>query len=294
MFIARIIKVLLVWTILFFLFTTSLAYAAPLVTSREYKLILVPSKFDGSRLDNAVTDYWNQLQALVEAEPIDRETEGSLTLSKNRTIKFYDTPGTCQLKKEDLVFRERIENGNREVVLKFRSPDRYIAGTLPISGEESKFEEDISKPFYSKFSYSGKKTIGASKNLNKMDDPVRLYPELEKYKFALDEPITEVSGLTITEKVYKGGKIDLGNKNGEFSLTLWYDSPGYTEPKIAEISFKYEDAKEDYSGKVASRAKKVFETMQGMSNWVSEKSQTKTSFVYEYGNQTFCDQILSE
>ena len=71
---------------------------------------------------------------------------------------------------------------------------------------------------------------------------------------------------------------------------MWYDdSPTSKQPKIAEISFKYKDAEEDYSGKVASRAKQVFTAMQGMSNWVSQKSQTKTSFVYEYGNVPFCN-----
>ncbi|MGK7882102.1 MAG: hypothetical protein AB4060_18675 [Crocosphaera sp.] len=291
MFITKITKILFVCIISLVLFTTSFANAGPVITSREYKLILVPSNFNGSNPDDAVNDYWKELQLLVEGEPINRETKGFLTLAKNRTVKFYDTPGTCQLKNKDLVFRERVENGDREVVLKFRSPDRYIAGSLPITGDKSKFEEDISKPFCSKFSYSAKKAISGTKNLNKMDDPVGLYPELKKYKFDLDEAIKEVNGLTVSEKVYEGGEVDLGNKDGEFGLTLWYDSPSSTEPKIAEISFKYKDKtnKEDYSEKVASRAKKVFTAMQGMSNWVSDKSQTKTSFVYKYGTTPFCN-----
>ena len=291
MFITRITKILLVCVLSLVLFTTSLANAGTVVTSREYKLILVPSNFNGSNPDDAVNDYWSELQLLVEGEPINIEMKGSLTLAKNRTVKFYDTPGNCQLKKKDLVFRERVENEKREVVLKFRSPDRYIAASLPISGDKPKFEEDISKPFCSKFSSSAKKKISATKNLNKMDDPVRLYPELKKYNFDLNEAIKEVNGLTISEKVYEGGEVDLGNKDGEFSLTLWYDSPSSTEPKIAEISFKYKDKtnEEDYSETVASGAKKVFTAMQGMSNWVSDKSQTKTSYVYQYGTTPFCN-----
>ncbi len=290
MFISRITTILFVCVISLVLFTTSLANATPLlVTSREYKLILVPSNFNGTNPDDAVNDYWSELKMLVEAEPININMKGSLTLSKNRTVKFYDTPGTCQLKKKDLVFRERVEDGTREVVLKFRSPDRYIASSLPIIADETKFEEDISKPFCSKFSYSAGKEITANKNLNKMGDPVNLYPELKQYKFNLDEPIKEVNQLTISEKVYKGGKVNLGKKKGKFSLTLWYDSPSSTEPKIAEISFTYKDDQENYSERVASQAKQVFTAMQGMSNWVSEKSQTKTSFVYEYGSDSFCN-----
>ena len=207
MFITRITKILLVCVLSLVLFTTSLANAGTVVTSREYKLILVPSNFNGSNPDDAVNDYWSELQLLVEGEPINIEMKGSLTLAKNRTVKFYDTPGTCQLKKKDLVFRDRVEYEMREVV------------------------------------------------------------------------------------VYEGGEVDLGNKDGEFSLTLWYDSPSSTEPKIAEISFKYKDKtnEEDYSETVASGAKKVFTAMQGMSNWVSDKSQTKTSYVYQYGTTPFCN-----
>lgn len=214
MLITKITKILFVCVISLVLFTTSLANAGPVVTSREYKLILVPNNFNGTNPDDAVNDYWSELQTLVEGEPINREMKGSLTLAKNRTVTFYDTPGTCQLKNKDLVFRERVENENREVVLKFRSPDRYIAGSLPISGEKPKFEEDISKPFCSKFSYSAKKTITGNQKLSKMGDPVTIYPELEKYKFDLNEAIKEVNGLTISEKVYEGGEVDLGNKDG--------------------------------------------------------------------------------
>ncbi|WP_053075769.1 hypothetical protein [Crocosphaera watsonii] len=151
MFITRITKILLVCVLSLVLFTTSLANAGTVVTSREYKLILVPSNFNGSNPDDAVNDYWSELQLLVEGEPINIEMKGSLTLAKNRTVKFYDTPGTCQLKKKDLVFRERVENEKREVVLKFRSPDRYIAASLPISGDKPKFEEASANLFVPSF-----------------------------------------------------------------------------------------------------------------------------------------------
>ncbi len=73
MFITRITKILFVCIISLVLFTTSLANAGPVVTSREYKLILIPSNFNGSNPDNAVNDYWSELKLLIEGEPINIE-----------------------------------------------------------------------------------------------------------------------------------------------------------------------------------------------------------------------------
>ncbi len=273
--------------------TPALVYADLKIESREYKLLLISSRFHGSDPGNSVTHYWNQLKTLIEAKPIDRHTAGSLTFSKTRTVKFYDTPGTCRLKANGYVFRERIENGEREVVLKYRSPDRYIAAHQNMKGKGSdadpKFEEDIGKPFISKFSHSTKQSIGAGKKLNNMKDPVDLYAGLEEYNFDLNESIGVVSGLTVTEKLYENAKVDLGNKNGKFTLTLWYTSPSSTKPTIAEISFKYSDSMEDYTKKVVTRAKKVFEAMQSMDEWVAENSMTKTAFVYAYSSPDFCN-----
>ncbi len=260
------------------------------VGSREYKLMLDASLFSGSTPENNVTQYWSDLDAVITTQ-LNRNSSGSFSLSKDRTVMVYDTQSSCLLKNNNLIFRERVENGNREVTLKYRSLDRYIAGHQDMSGTKSdaqtKFEQDLGVPYTSKFSHSTTQSISNSKNLNKLDDPIGLYPDLQKYNFDDTTPIVKVGGLTIYEKVYKGTSVDLGNKDGEFSLTLWYLTSTSTTPIIAEISFKYKDVNEDYSENVATRAKALFELMQTMTSWNDVNSTTKTAYIYNY-NSSFC------
>ena len=205
------------------------------VGSREYKLMLDASAFVGSNPQSVVTQYWSDLDTIITNQ-LNRNSNGSFSLSKNRTVMMYDTQSSCLLKNNNLIFRERVQNNNREVTLKYRSLDRYIAGHQDMSGTKSdaqtKFEQDLGVPYTSKFSHSTTQSISNSKNLNKLDDPIGLYPDIQKYNFDNTTAIVKVGGLTIYEKVYKGTSIDLGNKDGEFSLTLWYLTATSTTPVL--------------------------------------------------------------
>lgn len=279
------------FTIILIALFVTLLQAQTKVGSREYKLMLDASKFTGANPISAVFNYWNALNSKI-ATDLDRTTSGSFSLAKNRTVMMYDTVGSCLLYNNSLIFRERVENGDREVTLKFRSLDRYIAGHQDMSGTEAdaetKFEQDLGAPYTSKFSHSTTQGISSSKNLNKLDDPIRLYPDIEKYNFNDETSIVKVGGLTIYEKVYKGTEVDLGNKDAGFALTLWYTSSTSTTPAVAEISFKYKDVNEDFSENVVTRAKKLFEIMQTLTTWNNPNSTTKTAFIYNY-NPSFCN-----
>lgn len=268
------------------------------VGSREYKILLNTSAFTGNTSTRAskVSNYWAVLKNVIENSSIERNTSGGLSLEKDRTVIFYDVEGSCDLFNAGYVFRERINNGNREVTLKYRSSDRFIAtkkdmdGTM--SGWESKFEEDLAVPFISKYSFSTKQEISNSKNLNKMDDPVRLYPGLENENFDEALYIKKVGNLTVNEYVYKNASVDLGALDAKFSLTLWYNEfVSTTAPIVAEISFKYEDTNESFSNNVVTRAKSLFTAMQQdatLVSWNAQNSLTKTATIYQYDNN-FCD-----
>ncbi len=265
--------------------------ADPVTGSREYKLMLDPTLFSGNATA-AVIAYWADLEDLIESPPFDRSTDGNLdSVSKSRTVRFFDTPGSCVLNHDGYIFRERVEGTDREVTLKFRSADRFISHYKDMSGSNSgaqtKFEEDISAPFTSKYSHSTTQPISSSKNLNYMDDPVGLYPGLEDQDYNLNEPIAVVGGLSVYEQVYADAYVDLGALDAEFSLTLWYPYQGASTPLVAEISFKYEDASADYSENVVNRAQVLYTAMQGMSPWVAPSALTKTAFIYAY-NPSFC------
>ena len=265
-------------------------FAVTPVGSREYKLMLDPALFNGANPAAAISGFQDDLEAVVQYG-IGRSVSGNFTLDKTRTVRFYDTMGSCLLYSNNLIFRERIEGSDREVTLKYRSFDRFVSSYQDMSGTEgdaeTKFEEDISAPFSAKYSHSTTQGISAGKNLNRMDDPIGLYPGLETYPFDDTQSIYVVGNLTITEKVYKGFSVDLGNEDGAFSLTLWYNSTDLTTPLVAEISFKYEDNDEDYSENVVTRAQALFYDMQEMGFWLSANGLSKTAFVYTY-NPAFC------
>lgn len=70
--------------------------------------------------------------------------------------------------------------------------------------------------------------------------------------------------------------------NAECSLTLWYSGKEGEVPVVAEFSFKYEDAHEAYTGRMARRAYDAFLAIQsGLGeDWLDPDSRTKTAYVY--------------
>ena len=267
------------------------------IGSREYKLLLNTRLFTGNELirTSKVNDYWIALKRVIKEGALKSNTSGSLSLDKNRTISFYDVQGSCDLFNAGYSFRERVENDGRKVTLKFRSADQPIANAKDIRGKKSnaksKFEEDISAPFISTYSSSTTQKIGKNKNLNKMDDPVGLYPGLKSEHFDESIGINKVSHLTVSEYVYKNATADLDSVDAEFSLTLWYnEAESKTQAIVAEISFKYKDDHSRFSDEVGTRAKALFIEMQTspqLINWNSPDSLSKTATIYQYDHD-FC------
>ncbi|CAH9066000.1 hypothetical protein PSECIP111951_03481 [Pseudoalteromonas holothuriae] len=278
-------------------FISHISMANPDVTSREYKLLLEPSLFDHASEAAQVNNYFSTLKPIIE-QAIARDVTGTMSLDKTRTVKFFDTHASCQLKQLGYAFRERIYNGNSEVTLKFRSPDRYIADfenvSSPTQGAKTKLEADMgvkgSNPFNVVYSHSTK--APNTRTINNFKDINTHFPEFEStYGLSDAVPLAQVGNLTITEQVYKGAHIDLGSFDAELSITLWYAGTplANTLPLIAEASFKYEDNSADYSKKVVQRAKLAFEGMQTINAWNATNATTKTQSVYQY-NPNFCTQ----
>lgn len=284
-------------TALLLLSSPLLAHEA-VVNSHEYKLLLNPELFSGNTEIRAtsVSRYWDQLEKLIENGSIERETSGNLSLKKSRRIIFYDVEKSCDLFNAGYIFRERINNGKREVTLKYRSTDKLIASRKNMEGSKSKnkskFEEDLAAPFTSKYSYSTKQKVGKNKNLNKLRDAIKLYPGLANENFDGSLPLKKVGNLTVSEYLYKKAYVDLGALESQFSLTLWYnETVSTTLPITAEISFKYKNKNKGSGNKVAARSKSLFQAMQKdprVAVWNTKNSLSKTATVYQYDN-TFCD-----
>lgn len=274
----------------------STASANPDVISREYKLMLQPALFAYNTESSDVDDFIDDAETAIEAA-ISRNVTGSASLSKIRDVEFFDTDGSCVLRNKGYSFRERIESGDSEVTLKFRSEDRYISYFEDMSATsgsaESKLESDVGISASSNFVvlYSHSTTAPNTRTINQMDDINDQFPGFDSdYGFSDSTALDRVGNLTIREHVYKNVDIDLGSIDAEISVTLWYNGTpsGASAPVVAEVSFKYEDNAADYTKKVVNRAKQAFLALQDLSAWTDPASKTKTRFVYEYA-PSFCD-----
>lgn len=129
-----------------FLLPFELLQASADIESREYKLMLNPLQFMYGTESSDVINLIDNAKTTIELA-IDRDVTGTPTLAKQRNVRFYDVASSCQLHNLGYVFRERIENGNSEVTLKFRDADRYIASFEDLSsntsGAETKLEADL-------------------------------------------------------------------------------------------------------------------------------------------------------
>lgn len=277
-------------------FVISNTWAAPQVTSREYKLLLQADQFSYSNESANVNTYIQQAKNII-AQQIGRSVTGNLTLDKQRQIRFYDSPSSCLLNNIGYSFRERIENGTSEVTLKFRSYDHYLADfadlSSPTSGAKNKLEDDITQTATQGF------LVGASQsttvpNTRTLNDFLDIHTHFPKFKesFAINDnqALALVGSLTIYERSYSGVTIDLGEFDAEMDMSLWYTQMPYAglKPAVVEVSFKYQDPNANYTHKVVQRAAISFSALKSLSNYNAPSStQTKTQFVYQY-QPNFC------
>jgi hypothetical protein len=291
--------------------------------SREYKLMLAPGKFAGEDEAAKVVDrFWHEaLKPIIDGR-LDTRHDGT-PRSKNafkpdseqRHVLFRDTED-CLLDHNGYSFRERVrlkngdEKSNREVTLKFRTPDLFLASETALKGSNeeasTKFEEDIApvivstfdqsahtsrvvvqpRSMRSLFSLSTKETVGPDETFEVLGDVMQAYPDLRANLRKAGAPNDVagsrlVAGIVIQELVFEGAKVDLGqDTDAEFALTLWYSQnhEKSSEPLTAEISFKYDTDDGRVNEAVAQRALKLFQAMQeGLGAWSSPEHATKSS-----------------
>jgi hypothetical protein len=180
--------------------------------------------------------------------------------------------------------------------LKHRTEDRYIAtaadlAVAPGSTSEAKFEEDIGVPFVSRFSHS---------NSVKLDETARhagsqlpatlgaageLFPGLRRLRHdnlpcSPQTTLVVVNSLKAHELVFGGPLIqfEAATKSASVVLILWRKGEK-GRVLTAELSFRYEDANEDFRPDVAAAARRFFQAIQ-RADWARPEAMTKTQFMY--------------
>ena len=264
------------------------------IVSREYKIMLRPKVFTGAGkalLAHAHT-LWRDVAGKIG--PVALGAAGDLSRVKTRRlITFHDTP-KHRLNDARYIFRERrAEDGSsREITLKFRHPDRFLAQARKMQAKASdaktKFEEDIKAPFVSLYSFSTTVAIDHDAAFTKLGDVSRLFPDLAKRLDGADdgEPLRAVNNFTAREIVINGATMQIGKNpkaNAEWALIVWYDAHGEGKKPVAvELSYRYGDKDEEYGGGVTRRASDVFDAIQSkLEIWVDPNPMTKTAFVFQ-------------
>jgi hypothetical protein len=256
--------------------------------------MLRPERFAGTEDEarTAVDAFWADVGRVLG--DINIPTDGSFDRVKaHRRIRFFDT-AEGGFNGQRYIFRERrsVETDERQVTLKYRHADRYVAqdrdmdATGKHDDAETKFEEDVKPPFVSVYSYSTTVAIDADRSFGSVGEVVRLFPGLADELRDVDHggDLDVVDGFCARELVLVGVAVLLGKRDidAECAMVIWHDDDDETTPPVCvEFSFKYGDEDEDYRGTVARDAHDVLQALYTrLPEWVDPEPRTKTTFVY--------------
>jgi hypothetical protein len=264
------------------------------VVSREYKVMLRPELFKGDhdKLLTHAASLWKDLSRTL-ADVVLRSAGGLSKVKTRRLIRFLDTRDR-RLNGADYIFRERreLDDTTREMTLKFRHPDRFLAQARDMTPAgaakaKTKFEEDIKAPFISLYSFSTTIGVADSARWSAIKDLVKQFPDLDKRLGDIDqaERLQTVNDFTARELVLHGGAVQIGKTpdvDAEWALIVWYDERGdHASPAAVELSYRYGDKNESYGGGLTRRAYDIFTVLQSdLKRWVDPNPRTKTAFAF--------------
>jgi hypothetical protein len=283
------------------------------ITSREYKLLLNTERFR-DRIDGAKL-FWQMLEFLVRNqgnEVIPDAADPDKNTELRRTTWYLDTPG-FELQRANITLRVRDEAGEKKpfkVTLKYRMPDRYTAaGNNPapdpdkVKKPDIKFEEDITPPFASKFSYSASFKAEELPRIETLEDVSRLFPGLKGQDVPATTPIRVVNGFRAHEVLHYIGKLKLDKMPTpraarglpdfvvKVALSHWYLQENEDDyPLVTEFSFGFDanegddgddDRLEKFPPTVVAGANRLFRDVQNQAGWLSPFGLTKTAYLFE-------------
>lgn len=267
------------------------AQADPIINSREYKILLQPARFSGNAEQaKAQTDkFLADFNAELKKQGLTAVVEKKFKADKVRTVSFYDTPGTCKLKAENYVARERTEanSSKREVMMKRRTNTLAELDGITLAGAypnaSTKVELDII-PGKAMYSISAKKTV-SNETLDSIATLDKLFPDLRK-NFKQTGSLAKVSGLAVIDHSFSEPELKLDGQSFNFDMSIWYVKDE-TKPVIVELSYKITEPTGKFSRASLKNADKIMNAIAGMSQWAAPKSVMKTAWVYQY-QPNFC------
>jgi hypothetical protein len=269
--------------------------ATPLVTHREFKLLLKPEKFPNRR---AVLDFNETLEQTAKKLGVHYEPVESLD-SQLRIVQFYDTKNE-DLRKNKLIFRIRQlrEGGwpgeSWELTFKCRAPNYEKAAAFDTDTTLTKLQKKKFKEELIRGDAIGTMASIFSNNVIVDDWPnvetevplARLADHLPHFKtldLDLNETLSVVAGAKVFELQSTLGNLSFGHGVvAHATLAVWARPiPDLFEPLIAEFGFSTHvlggDEKQE---KGQAAADEFFKALQvSLKDYLSDGT-TKTALIY--------------
>jgi hypothetical protein len=268
--------------------------ATPLVTHREFKLLLKPAKFPNRR---SVLEFNELLKKTADRLGVHYEPVESLD-SQLRIVQFYDTVSE-ELRKNKLIFRVRqIRAGgwpdeSWELTFKCRTPDYQKAAAFDTNTTMTKLQKKKFKEELIRGDSPG--TIASIFSNNVIIEYPEIEVELPLSRLANALPHLKTIGLDLNEtmSIVKGVKVfelqsTLGNLNfghgvtAHASLAVWARPiPDKFEPLVAEFGFStHVLGKDEKEEKGQQAADEFFKALQAPLHDYLYEGTTKTALIY--------------
>ena len=268
--------------------------ATPLVTHREFKLLLKPENFLSRR---AVLEFNELLQRTADQLGVHYEPVESLD-SQLRIVQFYDTKNE-ELRKNKLIFRTRqIREGgwpgeSWELTFKCRAPSYEKAAAFDTDTTLTKLQKKKFKEELIRGETPGTMTSIFSNNVIveypavEVDVPLsRLAEALPHFRtlgIDLSETMSIVAGAKVFELQSTLGTLSFGHGvTAHATLAVWARPiPDRFEPLIAEFGFSThvlgKDDKEEKGQRVADEFFKALQIP--LKDYLADGT-TKTALIY--------------
>lgn len=268
--------------------------ATPLVTHREFKLLLKPEKFPKRR---AVLEFNELLKKTADKLGVHYEPVEALD-SQLRIVQFYDTVSE-ELRKNKLIFRIRQvrQSGwpdeSWELTFKCRTPDyekaaAFNTDTTMAKLQKKKFKEELIRgdspgtmvSIFSNNVIVEYPEIEFEVPLSRLANAL---PHLKTVGIDLNQTMSIVKGVKVFELQSTLGNLDFGHGvTAHTSLAVWARPiPDRFEPLVAEFGFSThvlgKDEKEEKGQKAADE---FFKALQGPLHDYLYAGTTKTALIY--------------
>ena len=230
----------------------------------------------------------------------DVKFEKDIEEKRRRKTWFLDTATLSLNGSNKFLLRVREEDGTGEydTTLKCRHPDRYISASYnlrsPKENLQFKFEEDISTPFISKFSFSASFEDSEMPDLSNFKEVKDIFPNLIVKDILETESLSMVNNFEPTEISYKIGTLEFSEKKSvNLDLNLWYlkENINNTIPLIVELTFDYESKNqseknktflEEFPPTVVKKTNSFYNLLQDEEIADLLTTKTKTEYAYSY------------